>query len=87
MALVKWSDYMGSLQTDFFTWHFQFPKFQCYNQFYKHWRSLVPNFPNFSATISAINTGEVWVRRRDGSKTKLYISQLQRGKCTIRHDR
>ncbi|KAL5272891.1 hypothetical protein ACHWQZ_G000906 [Mnemiopsis leidyi] len=39
------------------------------------------------ATISAINTGEVWVRRRDGSKTKLYISQLQRGKCTIRHDR
>ncbi|XP_063692120.1 breast cancer metastasis-suppressor 1-like protein isoform X2 [Bolinopsis microptera] len=32
------------------------------------------------ATISAINTGEVWVRRRDGSKTKLYISQLQRGK-------
>ena len=42
---------------------------------------------NFSATISAINTGEVWVRRRDGSKTKLYISQLQRGKCTIRHDR
>jgi len=40
-----------------------------------------------NATISAINTGEVWVRRRDGSKTKLYISALRKGKCTIRPDR
>ncbi|XP_077996343.1 breast cancer metastasis-suppressor 1-like protein [Glandiceps talaboti] len=37
-----------------------------------------------SASITAINTGEVWVKRNDGSKSKLYIAQLQKGKYTIR---
>lgn len=37
------------------------------------------------ATVTAINTGEVWVRRMAGNKSKLYISQLQKGKYTIRH--
>ena len=40
---------------------------------------------NFSATITAINTGEIWVKKSDGNKSKLYIAQLQRGKYTIRH--
>lgn len=34
--------------------------------------------------ITAINSGEVWIRRSDGGKTKLYISQLRLGKYTIR---
>ncbi len=38
-----------------------------------------------SATVTAINTGEVWVKRSDGNKSKLYIAQLQKGKYTIRH--
>ncbi|XP_013407838.1 breast cancer metastasis-suppressor 1-like protein-A [Lingula anatina] len=37
------------------------------------------------ATVTAINTGEVWVKRSDGNKSKLYIAQLQKGKYTIRH--
>lgn len=37
------------------------------------------------ATVTAINTGEVWVKRSDGNKSKLYIIQLQKGKYTIRH--
>ncbi|XP_072031408.1 breast cancer metastasis-suppressor 1-like protein-A [Amphiura filiformis] len=37
------------------------------------------------ATVTAINTGEVWVKRPDGTKSKLYISNLQRGKYTIKH--
>lgn len=36
-----------------------------------------------SATITAINTGEVWVSKRDGVKCKLYIAQFQKGKYTI----
>ncbi|XP_065069143.1 breast cancer metastasis-suppressor 1-like protein-A [Rhopilema esculentum] len=32
------------------------------------------------ATIATINTGEVWVRKRDGIKCKLYIAQFQKGK-------
>ncbi|ELU01106.1 hypothetical protein CAPTEDRAFT_94286 [Capitella teleta] len=37
------------------------------------------------ASITAINTGEVWVKRSDGNKSKLYIAQLQKGKYTVRH--
>ncbi|XP_076851927.1 breast cancer metastasis-suppressor 1 [Brachyhypopomus gauderio] len=36
------------------------------------------------AVITAIGAGEVWFKRTDGSKTRIYISQLQKGKCTIR---
>ncbi|KAI4886327.1 hypothetical protein NFI96_017642 [Prochilodus magdalenae] len=36
------------------------------------------------AVITAISAGEVWFKRTDGSKTKIYISQLQKGKYTIR---
>ncbi|MBN3319670.1 BM1LA protein, partial [Atractosteus spatula] len=36
------------------------------------------------AVITAVSTGEVWLRRTDGSKTKIYVSQLQKGKYTIR---
>uniref|UniRef100_A0A8C9STI2 BRMS1 transcriptional repressor and anoikis regulator n=1 Tax=Scleropages formosus TaxID=113540 RepID=A0A8C9STI2_SCLFO len=35
------------------------------------------------AVITAVSTGEVWLRRTDGSKTKIYVSQLQKGKYTI----
>uniref|UniRef100_V9KWL6 Breast cancer metastasis suppressor 1 n=1 Tax=Callorhinchus milii TaxID=7868 RepID=V9KWL6_CALMI len=35
------------------------------------------------ATITAVSTGEVWLRRLDGSKTKLYVTQLQKGKYSI----
>ncbi|XP_064622491.1 breast cancer metastasis-suppressor 1-like protein [Lineus longissimus] len=36
------------------------------------------------AQITALNTGEVWVKKSDGNKSKLYIAQLQKGKYTIR---
>ncbi|XP_078418888.1 breast cancer metastasis-suppressor 1-like protein-A isoform X2 [Cetorhinus maximus] len=38
-----------------------------------------------SATITTINNDEVWFKRTDSSKSKLYISQLQKGKYTIKH--
>ncbi|XP_022520484.2 breast cancer metastasis-suppressor 1-like protein-A [Astyanax mexicanus] len=38
-----------------------------------------------SAIITTINHDEVWYKRVDGSKSKLYISQLQKGKYTIKH--
>uniref|UniRef100_UPI00358E8ED9 breast cancer metastasis-suppressor 1-like protein n=1 Tax=Myxine glutinosa TaxID=7769 RepID=UPI00358E8ED9 len=41
--------------------------------------------PPIYATITAINSLEVWIKRSDGSKSKLYISQLQKGKYAIRH--
>ncbi|GCC34830.1 breast cancer metastasis-suppressor 1-like protein-A [Chiloscyllium punctatum] len=42
------------------------------------------DFP-ISATITTINNDEVWFKRTDNSKSKLYISQLQKGKYTIKH--
>ncbi|KAG8126280.1 hypothetical protein E2320_021374 [Naja naja] len=39
-----------------------------------------------SAIITTINHDEVWYKRSDGSKSKLYISQLQKGKYSIRHN-
>lgn len=41
-------------------------------------------FPT-SAIITTINHDEVWFKRLDGTKSKLYISQLQKGKYTIKH--
>lgn len=38
-----------------------------------------------SAVITTINSDEVWFKRPDGSKSKLYISQLQKGKYSIKH--
>uniref|UniRef100_A0A3P8XQR5 BRMS1 like transcriptional repressor b n=1 Tax=Esox lucius TaxID=8010 RepID=A0A3P8XQR5_ESOLU len=38
-----------------------------------------------SAIITTINHDEVWFKRLDGSKSKLYVSQLQKGKYTIKH--
>ncbi|XP_043118086.1 breast cancer metastasis-suppressor 1-like protein-A [Puntigrus tetrazona] len=38
-----------------------------------------------SAIITTINHDEVWFKRVDGSKSKLYISQLQKGKYAIKH--
>ncbi|KAJ8338053.1 hypothetical protein SKAU_G00370190 [Synaphobranchus kaupii] len=35
------------------------------------------------AVITAVSTGEVWLKRTDGSKTKIYVSQLQKGRYTI----
>ncbi|XP_063001644.1 breast cancer metastasis-suppressor 1 [Elgaria multicarinata webbii] len=35
------------------------------------------------AVITAVSTGEVWLRRDDGSKTKIYVSQLQKGKYSV----
>lgn len=35
------------------------------------------------AVITAISAGEVWLRREDGTKTKLYMSQLQKGKYSV----
>ncbi|XP_077085676.1 breast cancer metastasis-suppressor 1 isoform X1 [Siphateles boraxobius] len=34
--------------------------------------------------ISGISAGEVWFKRTDGTKTKIYVSQLQKGKHAIR---
>ncbi|XP_005158703.1 breast cancer metastasis-suppressor 1-like protein-A isoform X1 [Danio rerio] len=38
-----------------------------------------------SAVITTINHDEVWFKRVDGSKSKLYVSQLQKGKYTVKH--
>ncbi|XP_030626754.1 breast cancer metastasis-suppressor 1-like protein-A [Chanos chanos] len=38
-----------------------------------------------SAIVTTINQDELWFKRLDGTKSKLYISQLQRGKYTIKH--
>uniref|UniRef100_A0A1A8F774 Breast cancer metastasis-suppressor 1-like b n=1 Tax=Nothobranchius korthausae TaxID=1143690 RepID=A0A1A8F774_9TELE len=38
-----------------------------------------------SAIITAINNDEVWFKRLDGTKSKLYVSQLQKGKYVIKH--
>ncbi|XP_016390841.1 breast cancer metastasis-suppressor 1-like protein-A [Sinocyclocheilus rhinocerous] len=38
-----------------------------------------------SALITTVNHDEVWFKRVDGNKSKLYISQLQKGKYTIKH--
>lgn len=39
----------------------------------------------FSGVISAVGTTEIWVRKTtDNSKVRLYVAQLQKGKCTIR---
>ncbi|XP_051947343.1 breast cancer metastasis-suppressor 1 [Xyrauchen texanus] len=35
------------------------------------------------AIITGISAGEVWFKRTDGTKTKIYVSQLQKGKYTI----
>lgn len=43
------------------------------------------SFLSNSAVITTINHDEVWFKRVDGSKSKLYISQLQKGKYTIKH--
>ncbi|XP_067943716.1 breast cancer metastasis-suppressor 1-like protein [Watersipora subatra] len=37
------------------------------------------------ASITALNPSEIWVRKSDGNKSKLYIAQLQKGKYTIKH--
>lgn len=34
--------------------------------------------------ITGISAGEVWFKRTDGTKTKIYVSQLQKGKHAIR---
>ncbi|XP_030636501.1 breast cancer metastasis-suppressor 1 [Chanos chanos] len=36
------------------------------------------------AVITAVSSGEVCLKRTDGSKTKIYISQLQKGKYALR---
>ena len=60
--------------------HIDLPNMNCQNIVH------IMDFFNFSsATVTAINTGEVWVKRSDGNKSKLYIAQLQKGKYTIRH--
>lgn len=38
-----------------------------------------------SAIITTVNHDEVWFKRVDGSKSKLYISQLQKGKYSIKY--
>uniref|UniRef100_M4AWI2 BRMS1 like transcriptional repressor b n=1 Tax=Xiphophorus maculatus TaxID=8083 RepID=M4AWI2_XIPMA len=58
------------------------------NQWYCRGQTICINrkdeFPT-SAIITTINNDEVWFKRLDGTKSKLYISQLQKGKYTIKH--
>ncbi|KAM3825143.1 breast cancer metastasis-suppressor 1 isoform 1-T2 [Vipera latastei] len=35
------------------------------------------------AVITAVSSGEVWLCREDASKTKIYVSQLQKGKYSV----
>lgn len=58
------------------------------NQWYSRGQAICINrkdeYPT-SAIITTINNDEVWFKRLDGTKSKLYISQLQKGKYTIKH--
>lgn len=58
------------------------------NQWYCRGQAICINrkdeYPT-SAIITTINNDEVWFKRLDGTKSKLYISQLQKGKYTIKH--
>ncbi|XP_039981941.1 breast cancer metastasis-suppressor 1-like protein-A [Xiphias gladius] len=58
------------------------------NQWYCRGQTICINrkdeYPT-SAIITTINNDEVWFKRLDGTKSKLYISQLQKGKYTIKH--
>ncbi|XP_037607270.1 breast cancer metastasis-suppressor 1-like protein-A isoform X1 [Sebastes umbrosus] len=58
------------------------------NQWYCRGQAICINrkdeYPT-SAIITTINNDEVWFKRLDGTKSKLYIVQLQKGKYTIKH--
>ncbi|TWW69143.1 Breast cancer metastasis-suppressor 1-like protein [Takifugu flavidus] len=58
------------------------------NQWYCRGQAICINkkddYPT-SAIITNVNSDEVWFKRLDGSKSKLYVSQLQKGKYTIKH--
>ncbi|XP_065113461.1 breast cancer metastasis-suppressor 1-like protein-A isoform X1 [Paramisgurnus dabryanus] len=58
------------------------------NKWYSRGQAICINkkdeYPS-SAIITTVNHDEVWFKRLDGSKSKLYISQLQKGKYTIKH--
>ncbi|KAL7388796.1 hypothetical protein ABVT39_020821 [Epinephelus coioides] len=58
------------------------------NQWYCRGQAICINrkdeYPT-SAIITTINNDEVWFKRLDGTKSKLYISQLLKGKYTIKH--
>uniref|UniRef100_A0A3B4B754 Uncharacterized protein n=1 Tax=Periophthalmus magnuspinnatus TaxID=409849 RepID=A0A3B4B754_9GOBI len=58
------------------------------NQWYCRGQAICINrkddYPT-SAIITTINNDEVWFKRLDGTKSKLYVSQLQKGKYTIKH--
>lgn len=58
------------------------------NQWYSRGQAICINrkdeYPT-SAIITTINNDEVWFKRLDGTKSKLYVSQLQKGKYTIKH--
>ncbi|XP_071495635.1 breast cancer metastasis-suppressor 1-like protein [Diadema antillarum] len=40
-----------------------------------------------SARITTIDSREVWFRRSDGTKSRLLLHNLEKGKCTIHHGR
>uniref|UniRef100_A0A671VFL1 BRMS1 like transcriptional repressor b n=1 Tax=Sparus aurata TaxID=8175 RepID=A0A671VFL1_SPAAU len=58
------------------------------NQWYCRGQAICINrkdeYPT-SAIITTVNNDEVWFKRLDGTKSKLYISQLLKGKYTIKH--
>ncbi|XP_028996911.1 breast cancer metastasis-suppressor 1-like protein-A isoform X1 [Betta splendens] len=58
------------------------------NQWYCRGQTICINrkddYPT-SAIITTISNDEVCYKRLDGTKSKLYVSQLQKGKCTIKH--
>ncbi|OXB66800.1 hypothetical protein ASZ78_003502 [Callipepla squamata] len=64
-------------------------KDECPTSFLKASCFSFPDPPSLlfcSAIITTINHDEVWFKRPDGSKSKLYISQLQKGKYSIKHN-
>ncbi|KAF2896833.1 hypothetical protein ILUMI_09343 [Ignelater luminosus] len=42
------------------------------------------DMPKFPASISAIGTEALWVKKSDGSKVRIYVSDLARGKVSIK---
>ncbi|XP_033127876.1 breast cancer metastasis-suppressor 1-like protein-A [Anneissia japonica] len=41
--------------------------------------------PPVHGIITSINTSEIWLKLPDGTKSKLYLSNLQKGRYTIKH--
>jgi len=87
LARRKASELSSDKEDPYVTARYEDGKFFYQGQWFQKGEKVVLDnridFP-VNATITAINTGEVWVSKRDGVKCKLYIAQFQKGKYVMR---